>query len=260
MEEILDGSKSFVYLCLTKIKIKIAKHFTIQSPQTWEAWYVLKTKQIHIRTSKTNSYLNLRYSNAAHFLEINSEKFQAENHLKSKNKTKPTTTKKQVYKQLKTSTLNIYCAPNTYESLTDLWAGISPMNCSADAPGLLFHLESVAILSHRFLSPSFGVWLLSSCALSSGFQDPIPSPTSHSFLFQEETKKVDVCIRLPTKTSPQSLEFLALSYWPELGPGACCSVNESIRRILSRNITSSNKIKVGLPIKRERKYYPWCLQ
>lgn len=98
--------------------------------------------------------------------------------------------------------------------------------CSPDATGLLFHLESVAILSHRS-PPSFGVAFVLMCIV-------LRISGSHSisnvtlFLIQEETKKADVCIRL-AKTSPQSLEFLALPYWPELGLRACCSVNESIK-------------------------------
>lgn len=171
--------------------------------------------------------------------------------VKTKQNQQQQKTSLQTIKNLNHLTLNIYCAPNTYESLTSGQEYPHEL-CSADAPGLLFHLESVAILSHRFLSPIF-FWC--GCPHVHCPQDfRIPFHLQHHTLSYSGRNKEGWCLHQASKNIPQSLEFLTLSYWPELGPGACCSVNESIkRRILSRNITSSNKIKVGLPIKRERK-------
>lgn len=76
------------------------------------------------------------------------------------------------------------------------------------------------------------------------------------FLIQEETKKVDVCIRL-AKTSPQSLEFLALSYWPELGPGACCSVNESVKgESYPEILLPPTRLSLGYQLKGKEKILP----
>ena len=136
----------------------------------------------------------MRYSNAAHFfLKLIPRNSRLKIILKVKTKQNKNNNNKktslQTIKNLNHLTLNIYCAPNTYESLTSGQEYPHEL-CSPDAPGLLFHLESVAILSHRFLSTIFLVWLLSSCVLSSGFQDPIPSPTSHSFSFRKKQRRL----------------------------------------------------------------------
>lgn len=151
-------------------------------------------------------------------------------------------------------TLNIYCAPNTYESLTSR-AGISPWTLFPRcALGLLFHLESVAILSHRFPPSWCGFCPHVYCP--SDFR--IPFHLQRHTLSYSGRNKEGWCLHQASKKTSQSLGVLGLPYWPELGPGACCSklINKR-ENPLSRNITSSNKIKVGLPIKRERKkYYP----
>lgn len=187
----------------------------------------------------------MRYSNAAHFF---SKLIPRNSRLKIILKVEKTNT--QTIKNLNYLTLNIYCAPSTYEGLTSGQEYPHEL-CSLDVPGLLFHLESVALISHRFLS-IFLVWLLSSCVLSSGFQDPIPSPTSHSFLFRKKERRLISASGL--QKHPQVLRVLGSISLARVVPRAtlfCKWINK--RRILSRNITFSNKIKVGLPIKRERK-------
>lgn len=141
---------------------------------------------------------------------------------------------------------------------SDLWANIHEL-CSPDRL-VSFSLGISGYTFHGFLSPIFWCGFLSSCVLSSGFQDPIPSPTSHSFLFRKKQEGWCLCIRL-AKTSPQSLEFLALSYWPELGPGACCSVNESIKgESYPEILLPPIRLRLGYQLKgKEKKYYPWCL-
>lgn len=76
------------------------------------------------------------------------------------------------------------------------------------------------------------------------------------FLIQEETKKVDVCFGL-AKTSPQSLEFLALSHWPVLGLGPCFSVNESIKgESYPEILLPPIRLRLGYQLKGKEKISP----
>lgn len=92
------------------------------------------------------------------------------------------------------------------------------------------HLELMAIISQfpaAFSPPSFWCGFCPHVCCPQDFN--MPFHLQHLVHIQEETKKVDVCIRL-AKNIPQILRiFGSCSIDQNLGPGSLFSVNESIK-------------------------------
>ena len=82
----------------------------------------------------------------------------------------------------------------------------------------------------------------------------IPFHLQHHTLSHSGRNKEGWCLHQTSKNIPPVLRVLGSVLLARVGPrGMLFCKWISKRRILSRNITSSNKIKFGLPIKRERK-------
>ena len=101
---------------------------------------------------------------------------------------------------------------------------------SPDVSGHIIHLESMAIISQfpaAFSPPSFWCGFCPHVCCPQDFN--MPFHLQHLVHIQEETKKVDVCIRL-AKNIPQILRsFGSCPVDQNLRPGPLFAVNESVK-------------------------------